>query len=184
MSLKPLARIIANCPEKTPKLCVDDIKHSVGNYLETLKIIIPAGSYVMTGTDYNKQEEFEGNLSASHDESSIHLESNLKFLHGDGLEIARAGTISTDSTHRGFYSSSTTRRGARVWSAQKSMKCVSMDNKSVTLTGYGSSTSTEKYHCGATIKKVITKTGDDSFRVETYLGDQKAYQCDYKQRID
>jgi hypothetical protein len=71
-----------------------------------------------------------------------------------------------------------------AWSAAKNMKCVSMDKNSVTLAGYGSSTSTEKYHCGTNIKKVFTKTGDDSFSIETHLDGKKAYHCDYKQRSD
>lgn len=185
MSLQKFARIIANCPEKTPKLCVDDIPHPVSSYLETLKFMMPVETYEMTGFDYIKRAPFDGTLIVSHDENSINTDVQCKFgdLVRANEEFSRAGTISADSTGRVSYNnSSTLKQNEMGWFALKSLKCVSKDEKSVTLVGYGSSTSTEKYHCGTNIKKVFTKTGNDSFNVETYLDGKKAYVCDYKQR--
>lgn len=182
--VKQLARVIANCPEKNLKECLDDIKHPVVGDLETLKDIMPSGTYGMSGTDYNKQTDYNGTLNVSHDDSSIQLDSKFKLLPwADGAkEIARTGLISADSTSRLFYSSTTKKPHGEQFAATKNLKCVSKDGNSVTWLGYGSSTSTEKYHCGTNIKKVFTKIGNDSFSIETHLDGKKAYHCDYKQR--
>lgn len=186
MSLKNFARIIANCPEKTPKLCADDSIHtSDPSYLDTLKYIMPGGTYDMKGFDYTKNAAFDGTLNVIHDDSnSIQLDSKFTFDGSTsiGVPVLRSGKISTDSTGRTYYSSTTKKPHGEQFAARKNMKCVSKNGDSVTWLGYGSSTSTEKYHCGTNIKKVFTKIGNDSFSIETHLDGKKAYVCNYKQR--
>jgi len=182
MSLKKLARIIANCPEKTPNLCVDDINHPYDpDYLETLKEMIPIGTYDMKGTDYNKNVELWGTLNVSHDENRMLFDVDLQ-LDPDGVRIRREGTVNADSIDRVYYTSNTKTLDDAPFRATKQMKCVSKDVDSVTFVGYGSSTSTGKYHCGTNVKKVFISTGSGAFRVETYLNDKLSYWVEYTRR--
>ena len=139
----------------------------------------------MKGFDYTKNAAFDGTLNVIHDDSnSIQLDSKFTFDGSTsiGVPVLRSGKISADSTGRTYYSSNTKKKHYVPFRATKNLKCVSKDGNSVTLVGYGSSTSTEKYHCGTNIKKVFTKTGNDSFSIETHLDGKKAYYCHYKQR--
>lgn len=185
MSLKNLARIIANCPEKHPNLCVDDITHpSDPYYLDTLKTMIPLGTYDMKGYDSNKNAELRGTLDVSYGEKSIHFDVQFKFpIISEDEVIRREGKVSADSTGKAVYSTMTTKSGFAPFKATKQMKCVSKDVDSVTFVGYGSSTSTGKYHCGTNVKKIFTSTGPNSFRVETYLDDKPAYRFDYQRKV-
>lgn len=179
MSLKQLARIIANCPEDNN--CVDRKEHPTGGYLETMKSILPPGKYVMDGWDYINNKNYGGTLIVNHEENSLQLESNINVMGSQHVQVRMQGKISGDSTKRAYYTSTTNMVHSAGYRAEKRMKCVSKHGNSVTLLGYGSSTLTEKYHCGTNIKKVCKKTGTNSFRIDTYLNGQRAYGCDYKQ---
>ena len=171
-SLKQLASVFSNCPEDNKNECVDREKHIQVSDFNMLKEILKEGEYIMTGIDYNKKKSI-GKLNITHTNSSIMLDNAIIFV--DEL-ITRVGTIGVDLTNRVYYNSTTQ---GENYTAKKQLKVISISHTEVIFIGNGSSLSTENYHCGENIKKILKKIDDNTFSIETIIGGEKAYHNTY-----
>ena len=176
-SLKQLASVFSNCPEDNKNECVDREKHMQVSDFNMLKEILKEGEYKLEGYDYNKKESRVGETSITYTTNNT-IKLDYKIVVGDKA-IRSWGTINMDSTNR-IYSHSTTT--AEKYNANKLLKVISIDKRSAVLSGFGSSTSTEKYYCGTNIKKIIKLIDDNTFFVETRFNNKKATETTYTKR--
>ena len=168
-SLKQLASVFSNCPEDNKNECVDREKHIQVSDFDTLKEILKEGEYIMRGLDDNKKKTSKGRAFINHTTSIITVDNAILF--GDKA-IRRVANISMDSSKR-VYSHSITQ--GETYRAEKQLKVISISPNQVIFSGYGSSMSTENYHCGANIKKILKPIDNNNFSIETILDGKKAY---------
>jgi hypothetical protein len=164
--------------------CLDREKQIQVNDLDMLKDLLQEGRYVMEGIHYSTNDTFSGEATLTHTSNSIKYSSCM--VHIDGSTMESEETHSIDSTYRVYTYSSTkgTNTKGRYFMATKQLKLISIQKNKAQLSGYGSSTSTEKFHCGANIEKVIKLLDNNSFRIETTLDGKKAYDITYKRRFE
>ena len=176
-SLKQLASVFSNCPEDNKNECVDREKHIQVSDFNMLKEILKEGEYSMEGVDYNKKESCTGETSITHASNRINISSTFSFK--DNKDFVRYGPISLDSSNRVYAQSTTV---GENYTAEKHFILSSISSNEVILLGYGSSTSTENYYCGANIKKIIKAIDEKTFSIETTLGGEKASDTTYTRR--
>ena len=176
-SLKQLASVFSNCPEDNKNECVDKEKHMQVSDFNMLKEILKEGEYNMTGIDY-KQKKSIGKLNITQTNSSIMLDNAIVFVDE---AITRVGTIGVDLTNRVYYNSTTQ---GENYTAKKQLNVISISHTEVIFSGNGSSLSTENYHCGENIKKILTQIDDNSFSIETTFGGKKGYVNEYRKQVD
>jgi hypothetical protein len=170
--------VFANCPEDNKNDCVDREKHIQVSELDALKEFLQEGNYKLEGYDYNRKESRVGETSITYTtNNTIKLE--YKLVVGDKA-IRSSGTINMDSTNR-IYSNSTTT--AENYNANKQLKLISIDKSWAVFSGFGSSTSTEKYYCGTNIKKIVKLIDDNTFFVETRFNNKKATETTYRRIV-
>jgi hypothetical protein len=177
-SLKQLVSVFANCPEDNKNDCVDREKHIQVSELDALKELLTEGNFNLEGYDYCRSEPCVGiAIIAYIHNNRIRVENEMTV---GNKAIRRIGSINMDSTNR-IYSNSTTT--AEKYNATKQLKLISIDKRKAVFSGFGSSTSTEKYYCGTNIKKIITLIDENTFFVETRFNDKKASETTYSRIV-
>ena len=172
-SLKQLASVFSNCPEDNKNECVGREKHIQVSDFNTLKEILKAGEYIMEGVDYKKKKTSKGKTSITHASNIITIDNTFVFNNEVFRIVAKIGV---DSSNRVYFNSTTV---GENYTAKKNLQVTSISLTEATFSGYGSSTSTEKYYCGENIKKILKKIDDNTFSIETIIGGEKAYHNTY-----